>query len=34
VKSRLHEARRRLALHPALQSEPSQRSTSTEEVTG
>lgn len=34
VKSRLHEARRRLALHPALQSETSTRSTSNQEVTG
>ena len=34
VKSRLHEARRRLAMHPALRSETAKRSTSTEEVTG
>jgi RNA polymerase sigma-70 factor (ECF subfamily) len=34
VKSRLHEARRRLAMHPALHSETSQRSTSNEEITG
>lgn len=34
VKSRLHEARRRLAMHPALQSETSARSTSNKEVIG
>jgi RNA polymerase sigma-70 factor (ECF subfamily) len=34
VKSRLHEARRRLALHPALRSETSKRATSNEGVSG
>lgn len=34
VKSRLHEARRQLAVHPALQSEATTISTSVEEVTG
>jgi RNA polymerase sigma-70 factor (ECF subfamily) len=34
VKSRLNEARRRLALHPALRSEASNKSISEEEVTG
>jgi RNA polymerase sigma-70 factor (ECF subfamily) len=34
VKSRLNEARRRLALHPSLHSEPSKRFNADEEITG